>query len=374
MTQLSSDEGGELARPAESRSDPELLRSRLETWIRGKAGPDAAVTRVEVPSANGMSSETLLADARWDGSEHALAVRIAPSAQSDPVFESYDLPGQFQVIGHVAAHTAVPVPELLWCEPDTGPLGAPFFVMSRVDGRIPPDVMPYTFDSWVTAASDAQRAELTRNSVAVLAQVHSAPIDGAGLEQPQPGETPLTAHVRRLRAFYDWASTGRAGAPLIERGFAWILENLPEETDPVLCWGDARIGNIIYGENDFAPRAVLDWEMAAIGPRELDVAWMIFIHRFFQDLTVAAGLAGLPYFLRRADVVDHYAELTGYRPQHMDFYTLYAALIHAVVMYRVTTRTIHFGQAAEPDDPDDMIMHRATLEAMLAGTYWTELP
>lgn len=42
-------------------------------------------------------------------------------------------------------------------------------------------------------------------------------------------------------------------------------------------------------------------------------------------------------------------------------------------MYRVQTRAITFGQAAEPDDPDDMIMHRKTLEAMLDGTYWENI-
>ncbi|EUA13639.1 phosphotransferase enzyme family protein [Mycobacterium xenopi 4042] len=36
---------------------------------------------------------------------------------------------------------------------------------------------------------------------------------------------------------------------------------------------------------------MLDWEMVTLGPRELDVAWMIFAHMVFQEL---AGLAGLP--------------------------------------------------------------------------------
>ncbi|XGU18600.1 phosphotransferase [Rhodococcus sp. 3Y1] len=56
----------------------------------------------------------------------------------------------------------------------------------------------------------------------------------------------------------------------------------------VLCWGDSRIGNVIY--RDFEPAAVLDWEMATLGPRELDLGWMIFQHRFFEDLAAMAGL------------------------------------------------------------------------------------
>lgn len=292
--------------------------------------------------------------------------------ESDPVFESYDLDGQFALIRHVADHTDVPVPKLWWSEPDSTALGAPFFVMSRVDGEVPPDVMPYTFGSWVSEGSAEQQHRLLTESVGVLAKIHAAPLPAAGVAMPAPGEDPLRGHIRRLRGFYEWASTGRTGAPLIERAFAWVDEHLPApSSDPVLSWGDARIGNIMY--RDFTPVAVLDWEMATIGPRELDVSWMIFIHRFFQDITETAGLEGLPGFLTRDDVAAEYQRQTGHTPADLDFYTLYAALIHAVVMYRIQCRAIRFGQAPEPADPDDMIMHRATVEAMMAGTYWKDV-
>ncbi len=362
------DEGREIARPTESQRDPEWLRDRLNSWIKTKAGATAEVTAVELPSANGMSSETLLVDAVVEGRPERLVARVAPLASSNPVFPAYDLPGQFRLIGHLAATTDVPLPRLWWSEPDPEPLGAPFFVMSRVDGRVPPDVMPYTFGSWVTEATDAERAEMMRLTVGVLTKVHAAPIEGSGLEQPAAGESPFVAQVRRLREFYDWASADRAGSPLIERGFEYVLANRPEESEPVVCWGDSRIGNIIY--DGFAPAATLDWEMAAIGPRELDVAWMIFIHRFFQDLTELAGMEGLPDFLTRDQVAGEYLTLTGYRPRDLDFYTLFSALTHAVVMYRIQSRAIAFGQAPEPEDPDDMILHRKSLEAMLEGTYW----
>lgn len=371
MSSLASDadEGREIARPTQSQREPEWLRDRLDAWIKARAGDDATVTEVVLPSANGMSSETLLAEAVVDGRQESLVVRVAPLATSDPVFPSYDLGGQFKLIEHVSKTTEVPVPRLWWAESDSEALGAPFFVMSRAEGEVPPDVMPYTFGSWVTEATPEERQEMVRASVEVLGRIHAAPLDGAGLEQPRDGETPLQAHLRRLREFYDWASRDRISAPLIERAFAWVEENLPpEDDDPVLCWGDARIGNIMY--DGFAPAAVLDWEMAAIGPRELDIAWMIFLHRFFQDITEMAGMEGLTDFLTRDQVATAYLSETGHQPKNLDFYTLYSALIHAVVMYRIQTRAIHFGQAEAPEDPDDMIMHRKTLEAMLEGSYW----
>jgi hypothetical protein len=39
-------------------------------------------------------------------------------------------------------------------------------------------------------------------------------------------------------------------------------------------------------------------------------------------------------------------------------------------MSQVQRRAIKFGQAETPEDIDDLIMHRATLEQMLEGTYW----
>ena len=51
--------------------------------------------------------------------------------------------------------------------------------------------------------------------------------------------------------------------------------------------GDARIGNVLY--EGFTPVAVLDWEMAALGPRGLDLGWLVFLHAFFQMIARAAG-------------------------------------------------------------------------------------
>ncbi|RZK94403.1 MAG: phosphotransferase family protein, partial [Rhodococcus sp. (in: high G+C Gram-positive bacteria)] len=139
----------------------------------------------------------------------------------------------------------------------------------------------------------------------------------------------------------------------------------------VFCWGDARIGNMMF--EDFRPVAVLDWEMAALGPRELDLGWMTYLHRFFEDIAAAAGLDGMPDFLRLDDLAALYEQLTGHTPRDLEYYTAYAALRQATIMLRIQERAIHFGQAVAPEDPDDMIMHRASLEAMLDGTYWEKI-
>jgi aminoglycoside phosphotransferase (APT) family kinase protein len=374
----------ELARPGESRNDPAVVRNSLGRWLATvlEPGAEPEVTSVDVPAANGMSNETVLFDATWteDGhrTEHRLVARIAPRASATPIFPSYDLDQQFQVMRAVAAHTSVPIPRVYWSETSPDALGGEFFVMERLDGEVPPDVMPYTFGSWLSEASAADRSRLQQASIRVLGELHAMTEPHRACPNLAPGGTEptgveaLRAHVEEQRRYYEWVIADGPRSPLIERGFDWIEANLPADAGPaVLCWGDSRIGNMMY--RDFEPAAVLDWEMAALGPRELDLGWMIFQHRFFEDLAAMAGLPGMPDFLRRDEVSDTYLQLTGHRPADLDFYTLYAALRHAVIMFRVQSRAVAFGQAELPANPDEMILHRATLEAMLAGTYWASI-
>ena len=139
----------------------------------------------------------------------------------------------------------------------------------------------------------------------------------------------------------------------------------------MLLWGDARVGNVLY--RDFEPVGVLDWEMAAVGPREIDLGWMMFLHRFFQDISDQMELPGLPDFMRRDDVVATYEQASGATVRDPHFYMMYAALRHGIIMSRIQQRLVATGDGIMPDDPDDMIMHRSTLEAMLDGTYWAKL-
>jgi aminoglycoside phosphotransferase (APT) family kinase protein len=356
----------EQARPSASQRDPDQLRVDFQTWLH-RHQPGAEVVEASVPEWNGMSSETMVVVACWDGEPHRLVVRIAPQPQASPVFPSYDMRGQYVTAQRLGTQAVAPaVPRVRWCEDDPAPMGAPFFVMDHVAGLIPPDVMPYNFDSWLTEATDADRQHLQRSTIEQLARVHAADVsDFEFLDRRRGGETALDAHVRHTRDHYAWT---KAGAPLIERGFEWLQANWPAAESTVLSWGDARIGNIVY--RDCSPVALLDWEMASLGPRELDIGWLIYFHRFFEDIAHSAGLPGLPDLLRPVDVTDIYADITGYRPADLEFYLVYAALRQAIITLRIRLRAIAFGQADQPDDPDEMIMHRDALAAMLDGSYW----
>ncbi|MDQ2677690.1 MAG: phosphotransferase family protein [Actinomycetota bacterium] len=383
---MEDDKGEEIssaaARPDESRRDPERTRIDIEAWLTTKLGASAepVVSDVTVPESNGMSSETVLVDASWvtDGErvEHPLVFRIAPDAAAVPVFQTYDFDSQFRVMAKVGELSDVPVPDVYWLEEDAAPIGAPFFVMSRITGVVPPDVLPYDFgDNWLFDASLEDQRRLEETSVDALARLHAIadPVTNFDfLASDAEGDTPLRRHVADLRSYYEWVSSDGNRSPLIERCFDWMDEHWPDdEGETVLSWGDARIGNAMY--RDFEPVAVLDWEMAGLAPREVDLAWMIFIHRFFEDIAVSMGLDGMPHFMHRDRIVELYEERSGHAPHDMDFFTMYAALRHAVVMSQVQRRAIRFGVAEMPEDIDDLIMHRATLEEMMAGEYWSRV-
>ena len=360
-------------RPKTSTRDYDLLRSQLEAWVAAKV-PGAEVSELIVPASNGMSSETVLFDLTVPGEPEPqqLVARIAPDPSADPVFRLYDMERQFRTMQLVAEHTDVPVPRVLWLETGTDAIGVPFFVMERIEGIVPPDVMPYTFgDNWFFDADPDDRLRLQRQAVEVVAKLHQLSADGPArfLAENAEGESHLRRHVEGQRTYYDWVASDGVRSPLIERGFEWLEDHWPtDEGVGVLSWGDARIGNMMF--RDFTPVAVLDWEMASIGPREIDLGWMIYIHRFFQDMVEDLGLPGLPDVLRREDVAGAYQALTGFEPRDLDFYTAYAALRHGIVMFRITRRSIRFGEAEMPEDPDHAIHHHAHLRRMLDGVYW----
>lgn len=346
------------------RRDHGEVHAQLQRWVEHTTGPDARVAEVASPG-NGLSSETVLFAVEHRGQVERFAARLAPLPDVYPVFPEYDLRKQQRCMELVREHTTVPAPVVTACELDPQWLGTPFLVMRRIDGEAPPDLPPYVFGGWVIDATPEQRARMERGAVDVLAGLHELTADRVDLSflaRPELGDTPLRRALGHERAYYEWARDG-VHYPLIEATFAWLEDRFPAEGPAVLNWGDARIGNMLFA--DFTPVAVLDWEMAGVGPAEVDLAWMIFLHRFFADLAERFELPGIPGFMERDDMVAAYERATGTTVRDLDWYEVFAALRFAIVSVRTSTRGIAYGQMDPPDDPDDLVMFRALLERML---------
>lgn len=365
----------DVSRLQHSSRDVSTLPDLLSRWL-ATVRPERPAPQVDIDSgvdANGMSSETILLTARWDDGAQRLVARVAPTDADVPVFSSYRLDHQFELMRLVGELTDVPVPRVRWIDTTGAVLGTPFFLMDRVDGIVPPDVMPYTFGgNWFADAPKPRQQELQDATVEVLAKLHAIP-DAAQrfsflAEVDPPGDTPLRRHFGWLTQWYEFAVPDIGRSPLVEQALGWLEDHFPADAaarTPVLCWGDSRVGNVLY--EDFRPVAVLDWEMATIGPRELDVSWIIFAHMVFQELAGLAGMPGLPDVLTEQDVRASYERLTGARLGDLRWFYIYSGVIWCCVFMRTTARRVHFGEMDKPEDVESTFYHASLLRRLLEG-------
>lgn len=273
-----------------------------------------------------MSNDTFLTVADWGEGARGTVVRLAPEGRG--LFPRYDLDAQVAVLRGLAT-SEVPVPDVLWHEPDDGPLGRPFYVMARVDGRIPPD--GHAFDGWVKELAPRDQRRLLDSALDVLANIHAVDVDRAGLgllDRPEHGAAPLDQELGYWRAYLDWAADG-AALPRLEDAFDWCRAHRPSDAERALAWGDARLGNLVVGD-DLQPIAVLDWEMAVLGPPELDLGWYLFLER--TALQYADQLPGFP---DRAGTIAAYEHRLGRPVRDIDWYEAWGGFRAACIQVRL---------------------------------------
>jgi aminoglycoside phosphotransferase (APT) family kinase protein len=270
--------------PVPWRRSQAELEVALQAWARDLRGDGATITEVRVPDS-GMANDTIM----FVLDDEPFVARLAPHPESPYLtFPTFDLELQRRVIQLVRDKTDVPVPEIVQLEESHRYVGVPFLVARAVGGNVPSDNPPYLLDpsGWFLQGSPEDWARLEQTTIEVLVRLHRVSGEGeeaAFLHHDLPGETPL-AHQRE---YYEWARDGRS-IPVLERALELLEATLPPNGKAVLNWGDSRPGNIIY--QDFEPAAVLDWEMATVGPPEVDLAWATFFQRFFASMGERYGL------------------------------------------------------------------------------------
>jgi aminoglycoside phosphotransferase (APT) family kinase protein len=337
--------------PVPDQRDPELTRATLQSWLARQlpGAGQVAIDAVQTPANTGFSAETLMFDAGWDEADgtcrrERLVAKVAPTGFQ--IFPDPRFAEQFRLL-QILAGTAIPVPPVHWHEPDPAVLGAPFYVMSRIDGDVPTDMPPYHTGGWLTAASPAERESIWWSGISVLTQVHGLDVDRLGLDfvdQVSYGPTGLRQRLAYYEHYLDWAYDGTV--PVARQALRWLHEHRPDETrEPVLLWGDSRIGNIIFAGGRAA--AVLDWEMATLGQPEEDLAWFLLLDRHHSEGVGAARLAGFP---DAAQTIARYQQLAGRKLAHMDYYEVLSAMKFAVVMARIGQLFIHYDLVPADND------------------------
>jgi aminoglycoside phosphotransferase (APT) family kinase protein len=246
---------------------------------------------------------------------------------------AHDMGREYRVITALQ-DTAVPVPETYaWCA-DESVIGAPFYVMSLVDG------VPYRTEAELEALGENRTREIGERLVDTLADLHLVDAAAVGLGDFGRPEGFLGRQVRRWGQQLD-ASHSRevAGIAELRTGLA---DRIPADGPGTVVHGDYRLDNVLVTPDD-AIGAVVDWEMATLGDPLTDVALLLTYQRI-AALGVGAGVSTAPRavgFPSREDVVQRYASRTGRDLGHLGFHEALACFKLAVVLEGIHYRHVH---------------------------------
>ena len=301
--------------------DLAALSTLLGQWLQTKlSGASAlAITNLSYPKGAGQSHETILFDAHWQDRDGAHAqgyvVRIKP--QRFTVFPDNLFEQQYKVMRVLHEGRYVRVAEPLWLEEDPSLLGAPFFVMKKVSGRVPVSIPPYAETGWVAEASPAQRRRMWEGGVRQLAAVQSVPLEKVRfLEGPAHAREGLEQEFDKYRRFVAWVQQDRPW-PVLEAALARLRALWPENQPPGLVWGDARLGNMMFND-DFDVVAVMDWEQPSLGGALQDLGWWLVLSE-----TMHGAREGRPHLEgmgTRAETIALWEKLTGKSAADIEWY------------------------------------------------------
>lgn len=311
--------------------DLETARRALEQWWSRRIGSAVTVSDLSIPKA-GFSNETIIGAARVEGAEVEFVARIEPTDHQ--LFLEPSAAFQAAMMRSVGRTGRVPVPEVILEEQDASVLGAPFFLMKRVEGRIPPDRPCWHEGGWTAELVASDRTRLYDNGLRALVALHSIDPDDGFEFLARPGEgDALGAYLDHVCAWYDWSKSSLVSGPdVVMAALEYVRAGRPADGGRVcVTWGDARVGNLIFDE-DLEVAAVLDWEGAALGPAGIDVGWWLMFEQFFCE---AAGVARLDGVADREGTIARYEELAGRKIDEIRYYEILAGLVFALINNRL---------------------------------------
>ncbi|MCP9621674.1 phosphotransferase family protein [Nocardia otitidiscaviarum] len=315
-----------------ARLPGERLPAALEPILRQRL-PVSATARIRdwAPSPRGFATETYLFEVVDENRCIPLVFRRPPELS---LFPDYDLLRQVLVMERLA-DTVLPVATVRWLDRSDTALGSPYFVMDRLDGEAPGDYPSYHVAGNYYAASPENRARMWWGCVDTIAAIHRLDWRALGLDflaMPRFGSGPVDQLVNYLDAALAWA-TGDPPATY-RRAVDWLRAHRYDPEHVVLCWGDARMSNILY-DKDYRVTGVLDWETAHLGDHEYDLAWLLFLD---WASSVFEGHTPLPGTPTRAETITHYEAATGMPVRNLHYNEILAAVLLSIPLLRMADR------------------------------------
>ncbi len=304
----------------------------LPPWLESQmAGVTDMVVRGVVKPSQGLTSDTILFDALWQaggqGHQRSLVARIQRHTVCPMLANVFF---QHDVMQAIAAHSDVAIARIAFAEPGGKVLGQPFFLMDEVTGRVPADFPLFHAQGWVVDLPDEHRTRLWWNGIAEMAKLHR--IDGANfgfIGTVEVGQGSLFYLHHFIGRWLEWAGQGKP-FPALQEALTYLCDNVPANEQTGLVWNDARMGNTMFAD-DLSVAALFDFEVASLGPPEIDLAWWLYCEDLFSTQFGVERLAGIPV---AEDAIAGFERLYGRAMPDFDYYLAIAALKHAVLSIR----------------------------------------
>jgi aminoglycoside phosphotransferase (APT) family kinase protein len=314
--------------PAPPRAEERLDEPRLEAWLREHLdGFDGPLEVRQFPK--GHSNLTY-----WISDGRSQWVLRRPPFGSH-VKTAHDMGREYRVLSGLH-RVYPPAPRAFAHCDDLDVIGAPFYVMERVEGivlrRDPPRGLTLDEDT-------AHR--LCERFVRHLARIHGADLEAAGLTdfgQPEGYiERQITGWTKR------YAGSQTDDLPAVDDVAAWLAAHLPREHEGCLIHNDFKFDNLVLDPHDPTRIiGVLDWEMSTLGHPLMDLGTTLSYWVDPEDPPpfhmFRFGPTTLPGMFDRRDLVAHYGEVTGRAVDGIDFYYVYGLFKTAVVAQQIYYR------------------------------------
>lgn len=300
-----------------TRIDP-AATARLGAWLAARGLTDAAVAERVV--GDGRANVTTLVS---DG-EREVVVRRAPAAGGSDILRE-------AAILAAVGRGDVPVPRVLATGEPGEVFDGGFFVMDYLAGPVVTSALPPALED------EAGRRTLAFDLVDTLARLHALDWRGLGVRgRPEGANTRQRERMLRLIADPEGAPPP-AFAPLN----AWLAAHTPPESGSAVVHSDYRLGNVILHPREPRVRAVLDWELAAVGDPLHDLAYLLATWAWpGEPLTAVRRLGSATLvdgFPSRDELAGRYADATGAALDGLDWYVA-AAQFRLAILYEFSRR------------------------------------